>query len=528
MKQKCVQRASTILILCFQTSFAQRINPENFEYRGAFKLPAGSNGSNWEYSGYGMTFYPGGDAGGPNDGYPGSIFAIGHDHHQMVSEINIPVPVISPGKSIDELNTAQTLQAFQDITHGMFGELEIPRADLAYLPAQGTQTTDKLYFCWGQHFQFEFFPSHGACDLNLSNPQTSGPWFFGNFTNYVTNDYLFEIPAAWADPHVPGARLASGRFRDGGWGGHGPTLFAFDPWNDGQPPAENGTLASITPLLLYGIQEPGVIEISTSDAMKMNGYSEADEWSGGAWLTAGENSAVAFVGTKGLGNFWYGFSNGVVWPFEGPYPPVPEFPYDDRGWWSDSIQAQIIFFDPADFAAVARGEKQTFNPQPYAHLNLDPVLFAPGFDLWDYKRYSLGACCFDRENSLLYIFERQVVDGASLIHTWFINSNISGVQTKSKNHSTILRQNHPNPFSHLTKIEYQLPQPAQIELSLWDVRGRKVLQFFTGMQSTGLHQIMWTGKDSNGISVTSGIYFLQLRGSDFNLTKKIVLLPEYN
>ena len=39
-------------------------------------------------------YYPDGDPEG-DDGYPGSIFGIGHDQTQYVSEISIPVPVAS-------------------------------------------------------------------------------------------------------------------------------------------------------------------------------------------------------------------------------------------------------------------------------------------------------------------------------------------------------------------------------------------------------------------------------------------------
>jgi hypothetical protein len=172
------------------------IRPNDLVCQGVFRLPEESNGSNWEYSGYAMAYYPEGDPDGPADGYPGSIFAVGHDYQQYVSEISIPIPIISPAKDVSELNTATTLQGFQDITGGMFGYLEIPRAGLEYLPAQGSQTTGKLHFCWGQHFQFEQAPSHGWCESDLSDPQTAGAWHFDNYTNYITNDYLFEIPEA--------------------------------------------------------------------------------------------------------------------------------------------------------------------------------------------------------------------------------------------------------------------------------------------------------------------------------------------
>ena len=430
MKKNFRLIVATILLAPALPCLAQLIQPTDLVYKGAFRLPAGSNGSNWEYSGYAMTYYPAGDPGGPEDGYPGSIFAIGHDHQQYVSEITIPIPVISSTKDLSELNTATTLQEFHDITGGVFGSLEIPRAGLAYLPPQGSQTTGKLHFCWGQHFQ-DFEASHGWSELDLSNPQAAGPWHFGSYTNYVTNDYLFEIPESWANLYTPGQLLATGRFRDGQWGGLGPTLFAYGPWNDGNPPAPNATLETITPLLLYGIQEPGTIEITISDTMKMNGFKEADEWSGGAWLTAGNKSAVIFAGTKATGNCWYGFADGTVWPTDvdenTEYPEVPPWPYDDRGWWSEGIKAQIIFYNPADLAAVANGTMQTYEPQPYAFLDIDQYLYDPGFDLEREKRYLLGAVSFDRTRGYLYVFERRADGEKSLIHVWQVDTSASEI-----------------------------------------------------------------------------------------------------
>jgi len=158
--------------------------------------------------------------------------------------------------------------------------------------------------------------------------------------------------------------------------------------------------------------------------MKMKGFREADEWSGGAWLTAGKKAAVILVGTKALGKTWYGFSNGVVYPTSGDpaekIPEVPPWPHDQRGWWSENIAAQILFYDPADLAAVARGARETWEPQPYASLNLDDYLFDPGFNHERSKRYLLGAAAFDRARGLLYVVERRADGDKSIIHVFRI------------------------------------------------------------------------------------------------------------
>ena len=391
------------------------IQPDELIYLGAFRLPDASGGSSWEYSGHGLTYFHGGDPDGQDDGFPGSLFGVGHDHNLQVSEISIPVPIIS--KNLDDLYTAETLQPFADITGGTITEeLALPRLGLEY-----EQTTDKLHFTWGQHIQ-DFEPSHGWAELDLSNPQTAGTWVFDGYSNYTSNDYIFEIPREWADMHTSGQYLATGRAREGPWSGNGPALFAYAPWQDGNPLESGGTLTSLTPLLLYGVQEPGNPEIISDESMAVNDRFDADHWMGGAWLTAGDKSAVIFVGTKAIGSAWYGYANGVVWEYgcdeTNTCPEMPAWPYEDRGFWAEDYQAQIIFYDPADLAAVARGELETWQPQPYATLVLDSYLIDPELDHAEYKRDLVGAAAFDRGNGLLYIIERLVDEYKSVVHVW--------------------------------------------------------------------------------------------------------------
>jgi hypothetical protein len=400
--------------------------PEDLEYLGSFRLPEGSGDSSWEYSGRGLTFYPDGDPDGGEDGFPGSLFGVGHDHQQYVSEISIPAPVLS--RNLDDLPTALTLQPFADITGGMFGETELPRLGLEYLPAQGQQTSAKLHFVHGQHFQ-DFEPSHGWSELDLAHPQPAGPWRFNGYTNYVTSDYVFEIPDTWAGA-LPGApRLVTGRFREGVWGGRGPTLFAYNPWEEGDPPAPGATLQNITPLLLYGTQESGMTDIISDETTQMEGYLEPDHWWDGAWLTWGDKDAVIFVGTKALGHAWYGFANGVVWEYDcaektpPTCPDPPEWPYENRGYWAEDYQAQIIFYNPVDLVAVANGQAATWQPQPYARLNLNEVFLDPRVHLEDYKQDLTGAAAYDRQNGLLYIMERLADGYKSVIHVWRIKSD---------------------------------------------------------------------------------------------------------
>jgi hypothetical protein len=381
------------------------IQPADLTYLGAFRLPSDApEEEGWLWSGEALAYYPDGDPGGPADGFPGSLFGTGHNWNQYVSEISIPVPIVSSGKNLEELNTATTLQPFQDIRGGTIDwPLEQPRAGLEYLPSLGEQESGKLYFCWAQHLdEGATNPSHGWAELDLSNPQPAGPWRIGEYTNYVTTDYMFAIPQEWADAHTPGMRLATGRYRDGGQASYGPSLFAIGPWNEGNPPQPGVTLDAV-PLLLYGnVYEEG--------SPAMDGYAHSDHWSGGTWLTAGEKSAIVFVGTKGLGETWYGCPDGTVWPEEPPYPPECE----ERGWWSERFAAQIIFYNPADLAAVAGGAMASGEPQPYAVMEIEDVLYNPDFVLFNH----LGAAAFDRERGLLYVLEPLADEERTIVHVW--------------------------------------------------------------------------------------------------------------
>jgi len=157
--------------------------------------------------------------------------------------------------------------------------------------------------------------------------------------------------------------------------------------------------------------------VYVEDQHEVKDYHHADEWRSGAWLTAGSRSAVVFIGTKGKGKCWYGFANGVVWPDEGPFPPVPPAPNDSRGWWSSSFSAQMLFYDPADLAAVAKGGKKSWEPQPYAVMEMDKVLFSIKSKQ---QKSHVTAACFDRARGLLYVMEFRGDGDKSLVHVWGI------------------------------------------------------------------------------------------------------------
>ena len=87
-----------------------------------------------------------------------------------------------------------------------------------------------------------------------------------------------------------------------------------------------------------------------------------------------------------------------------------------------------------------------------------------------------------------------------------------------------LWQNYPNPFNALTVIAYQLPGPADVELTIYNIMGQKVKTLVREGQEPGIHSVEWDGADTNGRAVGSGVYLYRLRAGDFLRTRRLVLI----
>ncbi len=361
----------------------------------------------------------------------------------QIAEIAIPRPVVST--SLEALPTARFLQPFADVAAGHFEGLdELPRVGMAYIDAP--ETGPKIHLAWGQHFQPETAaPTHAWIDPDLSRPGFQGTWFVGQQSDYSTNGYMFAIPKSWADQHVDGRVIATGRYRDGGWSGMGPSLFAYRPWtNAAGTPAPPGTrLPGIALLLYQSSRDTDRIEGA------LDGYQHPDEWEGGAWITTSSGkSAVLFAGTKSVGaKYWYGFVNPagpeqvcVAGDFVGQFDvcrmadgkPCPAGELTEcqghngyRGWWSSGFAAQFILYDPADLEKVATERMEPWEPQPYASLTIDRHLFLNPAEIEPetlgigvQRRYRIGAVAYDRGNDLLYVLELFADQDKPVVHVW--------------------------------------------------------------------------------------------------------------
>ncbi|MCG9132009.1 T9SS type A sorting domain-containing protein [Candidatus Poribacteria bacterium] len=94
---------------------------------------------------------------------------------------------------------------------------------------------------------------------------------------------------------------------------------------------------------------------------------------------------------------------------------------------------------------------------------------------------------------------------------------------------TALLPNYPNPFNPETWIPYQLSEPVDVTLKIYDIQGHVVRDLDLGHQRAGMYQhrsraAYWDGKNAVGEPVASGVYFYMLKAGTFTATRKMLIL----
>jgi hypothetical protein len=88
---------------------------------------------------------------------------------------------------------------------------------------------------------------------------------------------------------------------------------------------------------------------------------------------------------------------------------------------------------------------------------------------------------------------------------------------------TSLIGNSPNPFNPSTRITYQLGQTDHVTLTVHNILGQRVKTLVDGFQNAGVQSAVWDGRNADGSSASSGVYFCRLEAGSIVHTQKILL-----
>ena len=437
--RRALKAAATLVVIIAPSLLAQTsstlIDPSAVSYVGAFRLPAIDDGSygTFNYSDGAVAYYPSGDAGSADDGYPGSLYISSHPYAPKVAEVSIPAP--STSRNISDLPVARLLQPFKVITGGVGAGYLM---GLTYVAAE-----NRIYFTASDDYLTAdcnainlsspaIAPAIGSFQPNLSTSTAQGAWYVKVGSTvlhpYQTSRYLFEVPKTFADAYLGGRNLASGRHR--GWcSTDGPQLYAWP--GQGAAPAANGAALAAATMMQYG-----------TGSQQVSGFSPANDYQGANFLTYGSQSAVVISGVMDFDPLrtYYGYDN---WKLSTECDGIVPFPCTGtRGWRAADPHPALLFFNPADLAAVATGQKQSWQPQPYATLNLLPYAlktYPPTMNM-NSSEGETFISSFDRARGLIYVTESRVEGGlAPVVHVFRLGAGTTMTAPAAPGNVRIIR-----------------------------------------------------------------------------------------
>ncbi|MBH10004.1 MAG: hypothetical protein CMG74_06570 [Candidatus Marinimicrobia bacterium] len=116
----------------------------------------------------------------------------------------------------------------------------------------------------------------------------------------------------------------------------------------------------------------------------------------------------------------------------------------------------------------------------------------------------------DRDTVQIFIEEEVTAD---------ISNNIGKITEEF-----LLLGNWPNPFNSSTTISFNIFEPGNVNLIIYDIKGKKITEMILGFVESGMHNVYWNGMDFRGADCSSGIYIYELRKNESSIFRKMSFL----
>lgn len=82
----------------------------------------------------------------------------------------------------------------------------------------------------------------------------------------------------------------------------------------------------------------------------------------------------------------------------------------------------------------------------------------------------------------------------------------------------------PNPLLDGTRIAFDLPDPREVEVQIFNVTGARVRVLGSGRLPAGHYTIHWNATDATGRRVAAGLYLLRVRLGDLTRSQKLLVM----
>jgi flagellar hook assembly protein FlgD len=99
----------------------------------------------------------------------------------------------------------------------------------------------------------------------------------------------------------------------------------------------------------------------------------------------------------------------------------------------------------------------------------------------------------------------------------------TGVRGNPRTPALVVSSGTPNPFSATTLFNITLVEESNVDVRVYEVRGRLVRQAALGTMAAGVHPIAFDGRDGANQPLPSGVYFYRVTAGDASTVRKFVI-----
>jgi len=199
------------------------------------------------------------------------------------------------------------------------------------------------------------------------------------------------------------------------------------------------------------------------------------------------------------------------------------------------VSAQLKFyFNPAEYSL-----KDLSLGQWVTDLSSENVLLYPQKELAkgivDVNFLALGRPLSGDGAFLTISFEQNRIDPdpvqLAFVDLRDVNSRKIAVNIDASNQVQIISDHllvncFPNPFNPSMTIRYSVPEghAGNFQLSIFDMQGKLIRELTNTYHAAGNYRIDWDGLNRQNSPVSSGIYFIRVKGNGISRTEKISLI----
>ena len=252
-----------------------------------------------------------------------------------------------------------------------------------------------------------------------------------------------------------------------------------------------------------------------------------NDWQVATPVGLAEDPATAYAGTKIAGNDITGLGTNL-----GKYEP-----FCDNWFETPAIDCSQATEVKLSFARKLATDKSNGGSWDVARILVNntliwsnPVTTALIDPAWTLQEYSIGNIA-DGVASVKVRFAMRA-NGSVHFGGWNIDdvkltavssAPVAGVEDGERAGVRLLA-NVPNPGREGTMLRFELASRADVEMAVYDVRGRLVRSVARGAFDPGSHSVRWDGRGEDGTPSAAGVYFYKLTANGASLARKMVLV----